>query len=354
MQKVLTIICALIVALIFPLAALVANGLPADTRALVAEKYAGWNGVLQAWVCCEWSDGFISWMNGCAADFEKRHEGVYIEFTPVTPANVRVMLQGDIAAPDMLLFSPGVVAEEEQLLEIDAPADLRRELRFSEHAYPVAMGGYILLCNPSLGDAHPQPVQIADDSAHCYSAALAALTSDPTDATEEFDPGLDLGLPANAAGKLSMEMALDAFMDGDLACMPATQAELAKLDRLRQAGRGPDWVCAPSGRIAYSDQLLLLGLPAQNIHPERIALSKEFGQLLTGEDAQAMLVKAGAFAVTGAAIHPAYSALAELDGLLNSRPIVVPDCFSEYWQPGAEAIVREQLSGQCSEMPRES
>ena len=59
--------------------------LPVDTRPLIEEKYAGWSGVLRAWVCSEWEPGgsLLRWLNACAADFEKRHEGEYVEFPPV-------------------------------------------------------------------------------------------------------------------------------------------------------------------------------------------------------------------------------------------------------------------------------
>lgn len=354
MRKALTFICVLIMTLIFPLAVMIGKGLPADTRALVAEKYAGWNGVLQGWVCCEWGGGFISWLNGCAADFEKRHEGVYIEFIPVSVQNVQAMLRGGITSPDMLLFSPGIVSDEAALRSISPPDELRKELRFSEHAWPVAMGGYILAVNPSLPEV--EPAAIADDEHHSWSAALAALTSDPpSDAEIEImDPGLDLGLPASAGETMDIQAALDAFINGELACLPVSQDELARLMRLRDAGRGADWTCTPTGRIAYTDQLLLAGFPVRSNHAERNALAEEFARSLLEPEHQAALAKSGAFAVTGERIHAAHSAHAQMDALLNSRPLVLPECFSEYWQRGAAAIVREALNEDAAGLPRDS
>lgn len=354
MRKVLSIICALIVVLIFPLAMLIEKCLPADTSTLVAEKYAGWNGVLQAWACCEWGGGFISWLNSCAADFEKQHEGVYIEFIPVMEQNVQAMLRGGITSPDMLLFSPGIVSDEAALRSISPPDELRTELCFSEHAWPVAMGGYILAMNTVLPEVRPSA--ISDDEHHSWSAALAALTSDPLPVEEAdiADPGLDLGLPSSGAGTKDIQNALDAFINGELACLPVSQDELARLIRLRDAGHGADWTCAPSGRIAYTDQLLMVGFPAQNNHAERNALAEEFSRSLLDPEHQAALTKAGAFAVTGDRIYPAHSAYAEMDALLNSRPLVLPECFSEYWQRGAAAIVRETLNKSTARPPRGS
>ena len=47
------------------------------------------------------------------------------------------------------------------------------------------------------------------------------------------------------------------------------------------------------------------------------------------EDVDA-LAQAGAFSVTGQAVHAAHSPYAQLDALLNSRPLRVPSVFSEH------------------------
>ena len=47
MRRMLSIICTLILMLLLPAAWMVSNGLPADTGSYIAEKYAGWSGVIQ-------------------------------------------------------------------------------------------------------------------------------------------------------------------------------------------------------------------------------------------------------------------------------------------------------------------
>lgn len=59
---------------------------------------------------------------------------------------------------------------------------------------------------------------------------------------------------------------------------------------------------------------------------------------------QAKLSDIGAHSVLGTRIHNDFSVYAELDILINSRPLWVPDCFSEYSIADTEGIVREFLN----------
>ena len=370
MRKALTVLCALITAALFPIAELISRGLPADTGSYVEQKYAGWNGVLQAWVCCAWNPGgsFISWLNGCAADFERAHNGVYIEFTPVDETSMREMMEGKLRRPELIFFSPGVLTDSDGLNALDYPGRLRRDLRLDNHALPVAMGGYIWVYNTALADGAPArnealPItSLTDGGGRSFAPALIALLSDPLeDEAREIplpDAGIDLGLPANAqpneaAGNSTMlqaEDALEQFIRGGLPRLAVTQAELSRLNRLRESGRGPDWICAASGQFAWADQLLLLG----SVHPdgtataEREALAGEFAASLFTEKAQQALAKIGAFSVTDEAIHSATSVYAQMDGLLASRPLVTPEFFHAYSCDGADTV-RAYCEGQCSE-----
>jgi len=359
MRKIVSIICALILALLFPAALMVSHGLPADTRAHVSKKYAGWNGVLQAWVCCEWEPGgsFISWLNGCAAEFEKAHEGLYVEFISVGKSEMRAMLGGGMRAPEMILFSPGVLESADGLQELTMPANLRPDLSFCGEGYacPVALGGYILVNMRSMQDANTLALP-PDDAAHNYSAAAAGLMSGSAETEiETQQPGLDLGLPANAqAVLLHRADALDAFINGEIGQTIVNQAGLARLKRLQDNGRGPDWECRAAGSYAYTDQLLMLALPRLSGADagERSELAGNFLTHLLSESSQAALSRAGACSVSGARVHSDFSVYAELDALLCSLPLAAADCFSEYSPADAEAIVRRPLSGQCSSSPR--
>ena len=341
MKRFLHVICFLIAAALLPAALLISHGLPADTRPYVEQKYAGWNGVLRAWVCVDWDcfGSFTRWLNACSTDFEKKHDGVYIEFTPVQAETLSHLADSGIRPPEIVLFSPGTLGDLSVLKAVDVPDAIRSDLRsISGRAYPVAMGGYIWAYNRELTDGAPRSgfAVLPDDAARSFSAASVALLSDaPDDTTSDDalpDMGLDLGLPANTTVEESDEAitidseAMERFIRGELPAVVVSQAELARLIRLRDSGRGPDWDCAASGTAAYTDQLLLLGIVSQSgdAAEEREALAEAFAAGLLEYEAQIKLADIGAFSVTGERIYADFSAYAELDALLNSRELIVP------------------------------
>ena len=340
MKRLLHLICLLAVAALLPAALLISRGLPADTRPYVEQKYAGWNGVLRAWICVDWecAGSFTRWLNGCAAQFEKSHDGVYIEFTPVHVEVLRQMRDSGIRPPELILFSPGTMDDLSCLKEVDTPDALRSELRgIYGNAYPVAMGGYIWAYNRELTDGAPDSAFAAlpDDATRSFSAAAVALLSNTfsEDSPSEGvlpDAGLDLGLPTSAMADdgtpTIADDAMDRFIRGELPAVVVSQAELARLIRLRDAGRGVDWDCVTSGAAAYTEQLLMLGVVAQSgdASAEREALAERFAAGLLEYDAQAKLADIGAFSVTGERIYSDFSAYAQLDALLNGLELIVP------------------------------
>lgn len=389
MKRTLRLFCLLTLALLLPASLRIFRDLPADAHPYVEKKYAGWSGVLRAWVCTQWEpDGsFVSWLNACAGDFEKGHEGVYIEVTPVTPDAMRAMNESGIRPPELVFFSPGVLTGADALVPVASEESLRRELRNCGRgrALPVALGGYIWVYNRALcpeGFILPEiPVLLPDDSGRSFSAALIALMCEAPDAPGEgletpSDPGIDLGLEAFApvrggvsfaeacaadsepespgsenVAPLVFADALERFIAGELAALPVSQRELSRLARLREAGRGPDWACAETGAAAYADQLLLAGAVAQpdGEGAAREALAGEFIALLCGEEMQRRLTEIGAFSVTGARIHSYFSACAPLDALLNGRRLIAIDGFSEYSPLDFGGIVRDFCAGRMEQ-----
>ena len=358
MRKSLQLLCLICVLALIVAAARIFPRLPADSQSYVEKKYAGWNGVLRGWISSEWSCGgsFVRWLNACVAGFEKRHEGVYLEFTEVDAAAMADLGDSGIRPPELVLFSPGVQVDAARLLPLDAQAALNCG---SDRALPVAMGGYIWVYNRALCDGAPtindQDVLtlLPDGGGRSFSAAAVALLSGESDGGEEItlpDPGLDLGLPAMAQSDIEViqsEDALTDFINGKLPYLIVTQAELARLIRLRDAGRGPDWVCAATGEVACADQLLLLGIVDQSDEAgeQREALAAEFAAYLLGEDCQKKLADIGGFAVTDVQLYSSYSAYAPMEALLRSRSLAVPDAFSEHSPGDTASIVREFLRG---------
>ena len=304
--KILSFIC---LGSVLCAALLTADQLPPDPGKYVEKKYSGWNGVLRGWVYSDWSCGgsFISWLNGAAAEFEKQHEGVYIEFESVTR---EAMLAGDIHPPDMLIFSRGVV-------EMEAQA--------------IATGGYILVENPSAaGTAIPGK----------YAAPLIAMAEDIP--VELPDSAMDLGLPASA-GIEAIEFDEDAFrrfMNGELGRTIVNQSELARLIDLRENGRGPDWQCVVQGRYCWQDQQLMLGIRAED---ERGELCADFLKLLLSDDQQAKLASIGAFPVTGISAYDSFSPYLLMEQQLRSTTPLFEK--SEHSAQYAEALVRKLSSG---------
>ena len=305
---------ALIVAIALIFAAVqISRHLPADTRTLVEKKYSGWSGVLRGWICSEWScaGSFTSWLNSAAAEFEKNHEGVFLEFTSVS---AQAMLATDVRPPDMLIFSHNLI-----------PMD----------AEPFARGGYVLVENPdAAGTVIPE----------AYAPALIAMGGGTSVEVEES--GLELGLPVSNVSEQIMfdENAFRRFRNGEVGRTVVNQAELGQLIALRDSGRGPDWRCVVRGGYNWYDQTLLLGIKTRD--EQKAQLCREFLQLLLSGEMQRGLSAIGAFSVTGISAYPEHSAYRAMEEQILFSQAIFPK--SEHSAPDAAAIIREINLGQMS------
>lgn len=286
--------------------------LPGDSGSYVEKKYAGWSGVLRGWVCSEWNcaGSFVSWLNRCAADFEKAHEGVYIEFETVSR---QAMEAGDIHPPDMLIYSDGIVQADGAL---------------------IALGGYVFAENPDASGT-----MIPEEHAAAY------IAMEDEEEIEIEDSGIDLGLPAMAAAE-NVEISGDAFqrfMNGEAGRTIVNQAQLAKLIGLRENGRGPDWQCVPRGEYSWCDQRLYLGIRAED---ERRELCAAFLEMLLEDDYQKLLSGIGAFAATGISIYDSFSPYHAMEQQLRaSKRLFVKSEHSGFDYGG---LVRKLRAGQIS------
>ena len=79
MRKTGSVLCMLLASLAVLAAARLAPELPGNARTYIERKYAGWNGVLHAWVYegdgCG-ASSLLGWLDNCAAAFEKAQPGV--------------------------------------------------------------------------------------------------------------------------------------------------------------------------------------------------------------------------------------------------------------------------------------
>ena len=321
MKKLFKYLCMLLCVLLGFAALRLADKLPADTGKYIEARYAGWSGVLQACVSSRWQPGgsFIRWLNRCADAFERTHDGVYIEFMECKEEHLGGIRE--IYTPDMIFYSPGVFSD----------ADARA----------VCMGGYAWVLNPALPRQTDMPAIQPDSAALCYSAATISLLDGLSAEAELPGAGMDIGLSAAAA----RADALSRFINGEIPALAVSSADLARLIRLQDAGRGPEWEVQYSSG-AFTDQLLFLSLPDAIPGDGRSEVIAEFAQFLLSEDCQAMLSDIGAIPVCGGSIYPAHSPYAAMEAALRQGKITAPGPFSEYYPADCADIVRSFISGE--------
>lgn len=388
MRKLRSALCLLSLLLLIPALLFARHILPIDTRPLIAEKYAGWSGVLNLWIYEGWpcGSGSISpWLNQCIAGFERAHPGVYVQPQFVDAGAITSMNDSGILLPDMLLFPPNLLASPKGLLPLAIPENLRPALchsgqwKGSTYAIPVAIGGYLWALNTELISALPDSWHDTDavlsvpspEPWRRWDAALLALCaaryapSDPASATMSTASPLgevELGLAggetpvptaspetnrkATLCRRLPADFHYDEdawrhFVNGESAAMPVTQREIRRLQALSDQGKEPRWQLSP-GDNGFTDQLLAMAIVNREDHADRQTLCADFIVWLLTDTCQSSLYRASAFAVTDVLSgYDSSDPLAMLDQSLRDSSLSVPPIFSIQWVADAEAIVRK-------------
>lgn len=391
MGKLRSALCLMCLLLLIPALLQARRILPLDTRPLVAEKYAGWTGVLSLWIYEGWpcGSGSISpWLIQCIASFEKAHPGVYVQPQFVDAGAITSMNDSGIIPPDMLLFPPGLLSTPAGLIPVANPRQLRKTLSCcgewngSNYAVPVAMGGYAWAWNTEWTDAFPEDWRDADavlsapppQSWRRWDAALLALCSgryascesgilpeSTTNPAGEVELGLPGGGPASAttspppqqiatlsrrlpAGFQYDKDAWRHFINGECAAMPVTQREIRRLQAFSDQGKAPCWQLK-AGDNTFSDQLLCLAIVDRPEAAPRQSLCLDFLARLLSDECQSALCRASAFAVTDAPSgYSATDPLAVLDVALRDPGLAVPPVFDVGWMNRAEEIVRKFIA----------
>ena len=141
---------------------------------------------------------------------------------------------------------------------------------------------------------------------------------------EIVPPGIDLGLPASA----SAGDALTRFINGELFAVPVTQREIARLERLREQGRGPDWRIQTGG--SRTDQVFYLSA----VQGGQEALAMELIDHLLSEPCQQNLRKVNLFSPVGvAAGYPPGSAMAAMEGNMLTEGFTPSVAFNMIREP---------------------
>lgn len=320
MKKLRTSLCLAVIALCLPGIVFSARRLPLRTDDLIRKKYDGWSGVLRIRAFEGWTDSASGWIRRCAAAFEKSHPGVYIEIKTVDPD--RLLASDGVLPPDMILFPPGLLSSASGLAPLDA-LPVRADLLGCGQGFaaPVALGGYGWAVND---DAEGMAVP-ADEPYRKWSQAAASGPERQSE-IEPTLPGIDLGLPASADAAAP----LTRFINAELGAVCVTQREIARLNRLADQGRGPDWTLLPAAR--WTDQLLYLS--ALQSGGERESLSLEFIAHLLSPDCQRMLIHAGLFSSLDAPTgYAPGSAMEKMDACLLRPGLSAAPAFHIFPEP---------------------
>ena len=328
-------------------------------------RYGGWAGVLRLWAFEGWQCGsgsLAAWLNDRVAAFEKRHGGVYIQLTMVDEETLRGFTSEAVGAPDMLLFPPGLLDSLEGLLALPDDWPLREGLEVCgkagdcRYALPVAIGAYGIACNRAMLDGLPAdwralPEKPAsgsgatwlswpEDSAYLrWSRAMDDLLTPAPEGEEAREPpvgeGLDLGLPVSGGAAVlpnsfqPLDSVFARFARGEIAAMPVTQREIARLRLLSESGRAPDWAVAARAS-AYTDQIALLAATdcARRNSEERQALCLAFAALLLSDESQARLAGSRAFtAIEAPPLYAGMEGMAQLEAGLAGLTLDAPPAF---------------------------
>ena len=388
MRKLRGTLCLLSLLLLIPALVFTRHMLPIDTRPLVAEKYAGWSGVLNLWIYEGWpcGSGSISpWLNQCITGFERAHPGVYVQPLFVDNGAITSVNDSGIVPPDMLLFPPNLLASPEGLLPLVSPNNLRPSLVNSgqwngtTYAIPVAIGGYLWALNTELIRNLPDSWDDTDavlsvpppEPWRRWDAALLALCSErytPPEpdsmakSTASPSGEVELGLAVEEAPvptasskpnrnatlcrRLPPDFCYDEdawrhFVNGESAVMPVTQREIHRLQALSVQGKGPQWKLSP-GDNGFTDQLLAMAIVNRADNTNRQTLCADFIAWLLSDTCQSSLYRASAFAVTGVLSgYTSSDPLAILDNSLRNSGLSVPRIFDRQWVLNAEEIVRK-------------
>ena len=347
--------------------------LPIPSKDALENQHSTWCGVLRMWVCEGWEAGsgsLIPWLTAASEAFERKHDGVYIQITPVSPSTMRSFNYAAENPPDMILFHPGALDSPEDLLESESCRALYASLREYGRGYalPVAMGGYALA---ESGNTENAPLTVpADTGALSYSAAAAAmLAGDPVTEDGTAEPsgkyGIDLGLPAQTQppaaaydakrreilpppGSGRSENAYSLFSRGEIRQCVVTQREIRRLQLLDDAGRAPDWRVRVTGEV-FTDQLALVGIAniARDDLAQRQELAIAFRSFLLSDAQQAALAKVRAFRVTdGGALYAGQKGFSELEAALAENPLILPDAFGSAWRKQAADVLSALFAGE--------
>lgn len=316
--------------------------LPGDNQTGAA--FSGFSGVLRLWICEENSaarDSLSAWLIHESTQFEKTHDGIYVQITPVSAETLGAFSYAAALPPDMAVFTPGILKNTEGLVKTNASHLLRKELQGYENGFcvPIAMNAACWVICGDTPETLSGKTLLIDEG--CENAALYALTSDVRPPNQDdMNFGIDLGLdapdhafktpvpiqtvPINP-GNLSRisKNACAAFIKGDGDALFISGKTLSGLTE----GSFLDFSIVHSGQF-YIDALSLLSV-TDTPDKEKRKACEEFLCHLLSEESQARLASFGAFSVLeNASIYGAKKYYSDLEMFLARGSIQAGSAFA--------------------------
>lgn len=327
---------------------------------VLKEKTSEFSGVLRLWISEENSpsgQGLLAWLTKESARFEKKHDGVYVQITPVSKETLASFSYAAKLPPDMVVFSPGTLSDAQGLVQTKKSSALREEFQnyADDLCTPIAIGASFWAVRK--GDSSSLSGKTLLFEKACAQAALYALKNDLSGQKSlGARYGVDLGLPiyekeekakpsengeiTPGGGSNISDNACSSFIKGEGDALFLSQKELPSLIN---ASAAPEFEIAMTGDI-YIDQIAFFAVTDTRVGEAREACEK-FLQHLLSEDAQKRLESARVFSVTGAQIYAGKNHFQEVEMLLASSKILPAPAFS-YDNENAEFLLEAVIRGE--------
>lgn len=332
-----------------------ARMLPVPHKNTYSSAKNRYSGVLRLWICEKsfvGSKALSSWLIGESTNFEKKNDGIYIQITPVSEETLSRMSLFPAIPPDMIVVTPDVHPDFDDLIEIDAPDALRSDLHgYSDTLVPVALGAgaWAVKADGFEGTLSGKKLMFPKDADPV--SALNALCCDISPASPSGSGyGIDLSLPVPdekprtpvsgnnaeivpAPGSAASEHAVNFFLNGECDALFVAAKELRLL---KNADNAPEYEIIPV-KNAYACNAALFGIVRGEgaRQQEKQAVCEMFLQHLLSVSAQQRLKSTGAYsAVEGVCLYASDRNLAPVEAALSVQSLSIP-------RPGADFGARE-------------
>ncbi len=334
------------------------NVFPLPKDDVLKEKTSEFSGVLRLWISEENSpaaSGLSSWLTRESAQFEKRHDGVYVQITPVSGETLSSFSYAAELPPDMIVFSPGTLDSTQGLVPTESPSLLKEAFHnyASGLCTPIAMGASVWAVRDGIDPPLSGKTLLFEKNS--AKSALFALTQDlSSQKSPGMRYGVDLGLPiydeeepiAEKTGEIKpgedsriCENAHASFIKGEGDAVFLSHKELISLIN---ASAAPEFEIASAGEM-YTDLLALFAITDAKTGEER-AMCEKFLHHLLSEDAQGRLESAKAFSVTETQIYAGKAHFQEIEMFLSDMKIYPAPAFSKE-DENAESLLEAVIRG---------